>query len=186
MPSIGGFEELDEHYIYFYFLWNVDSKSALMGKWQKCWERYGRFSAAPGNSQSVRLASLTVFSRSCHLPLSLSFPFLSYTYPYPQLSLSFSTWFNPKRQLLLPFLSHRHHFVLRFVLLWWDQSSMCARAQTHRWLQILNSKVTSRDENSVIAGLSHFRELVQGHIRRLWKYLSPKLKELCSFLAFVF
>lgn len=102
------------------------------------------------------------------------------------LSLSVSTWFNPKRQLLLPFLSHRHHFVLRFVLLWWDQSSMCARAQTHRWLQILNSKVTSRDENSVIAGLSHFRELVQGHIRRLWKYLSPKLKELCSFLAFVF
>lgn len=87
---------------------------------------------APGNSQSVRLAFLTVFSRSCHLPLSLSFHFLSYTCPYPQRSLSVSTWFNPKRQLSLLF--SLIDTILFYILFCYDEISQArthAHAQTH-------------------------------------------------------
>lgn len=49
-----------------------------MGKWQKHWEWCEGFSAALGNSQSVRLASLAVTSPSCHLSLSFSVPVLSH------------------------------------------------------------------------------------------------------------
>lgn len=107
---------------YFYFLWNVDSKPALMGKWQKYWERGGGFSAALGNSQSVRLALLAViFPQLSSFPLLpfCSFFLVSPTTLYPHLSFSGATLFLVSSQGTITTISPLSK--APFVLLKWDQ-----------------------------------------------------------------